>query len=94
MQAGGVNMNTWVVGHVPIGFFRFKFGKPRLIADKGEEELGEKTFFMKGRIMGGKPDLAANELGLSDYKWLSKEEIASQVSPGYWKAIKHMLAER
>lgn len=93
VQTGGVNMNTWVVGHVPIGFFRFKLGKPRLIEDSGVEEVGEKTFFMKGRIMAGGPNLAENKLGLSDYKWLSKDEIAKQVTPGYWSAIKNMLAE-
>ena len=87
-------MNTWVVGHVPIGFFKFDRTKARLLEDRHVEEVGEKTFFMRGRIMAGEPDLKENELGLTDHKWLSKDEIAQQVTPGYWSAIKNMLAER
>lgn len=87
-------MNTWVVGHVPIGHFNFKFPRPRLVEERGVQEMGEKTFFMKGRIMAGQPNLAENKLGLSDYKWLSKEEVERQVTPGYWSAVRNMLAER
>ena len=84
-------MNTWVLGHAPVGHYVREFDQPR--QDDRVERLGEKTFFMKARIMAGQPKLSGNELGLSDHRWLAKEEIQQEVSPGYWKAIKNMLVE-
>ena len=83
-------MNTWILGHAPVGHLVRNFA-----ASDGTlpEKLGEKTFFMKGRIMAGRPSLAGNSLNLSDFKWLAKEEIQGEVSPKYWKAIKPMLVE-
>lgn len=55
---------------------------------------GEKTFFMKARIMAGQADLAAakeNGVDIEDFKWLSKDEIESQVAPEYWVRVKNML---
>ena len=86
-------MNTWVVGNVPIGHYHFDYPKPHLI-EGGVKELGEKTFFMKARIMAGQADLQKNELGLVDFKWLAKEEIEKTVSPKYWKSLRNMLAEQ
>ena len=94
MQAGGVNMNTWVVGRTPVGHYTHTFGNPQQKEGTSFELVGEKTFFMKARIMAGCPKLEDNKLGLSDYKWLCKDEIQRVVMPGYWSAIKNMLAER
>ncbi|KAI9678938.1 MAG: 54S ribosomal protein L17 mitochondrial [Trizodia sp. TS-e1964] len=94
VQTGGLNMNTWVIGRVPIGSYNFKFPNPRLIGEKKLEELGEKTFFIKARIMAGQADLAENALGLQEFKWLSKEEIEQVVTPRYFKAVRSMLADR
>ncbi|KAI9773631.1 MAG: 54S ribosomal protein L17 mitochondrial [Geoglossum simile] len=93
VQAGGVNMNTWVVGHVPIGYHHFDYPKP-LVTEGGAKEMGVKTFFMKVRIMAGQADLRKNGLGLVDFKWLAKEEIQKAVSPRYWKHLRGMLAEQ
>ncbi|KAH0536819.1 hypothetical protein FGG08_006352 [Glutinoglossum americanum] len=93
IQSGGVNMNTWVVGNVPIGHYHFDYPNPLPIKD-GVRESGEKTFFMKARIMAGQADLKKNELGLVDFKWLAKEEIEKAVGPRYWKSLKSMLAEQ
>ena len=83
-------MNTWILGRAPVGHFVRNFA-----ASEGKlpETLGVKTFFMKGRIMAGKPTLTGNKLDLSDFKWLAKEEIQGHVSPKYWKAVKNMLVE-
>jgi len=94
VQSGGVNMNTWVVGNVPIGHYNYKFPKAILNKEKGVEEQGEKTFFMKARIMAGQANLAENKLGLADFKWLSKDEIEKTVSPRYWSSVRNMLADR
>jgi len=93
VQAAGVNMNTWVVGHVPIGHEELNYKEPVTQSD-GEHQLGIKTFFMKARIMGGQADLKNGSLGLKDFKWLAKEEIPSVVSPRYFSVIRSMLADR
>ncbi|EOD51563.1 putative 50s ribosomal subunit l30 protein [Neofusicoccum parvum UCRNP2] len=94
VHAGGVNMNTWVVGNHPIGHYQHKFQKKIQNADKGMEELGEKIFFMKARIMAGQANLAENKYGLADFKWLAKEEIEPVVTAGYWGQVRDMLTAR
>ncbi|KZF21529.1 CAF1-domain-containing protein [Xylona heveae TC161] len=94
VQSAGINMNTWVVGNIPIGHHNFKFPQPVFNKVKGVEEVGEKTFFMKARIMAGQANLAENQLGLSDFKWLSKEEIEKAVPQRYWSSVRDMLSDR
>lgn len=93
IQAAGTNMNTWVVGNVPIGHAEHNHRHP--ITDfKGVQELGAKTFFMKARIMAGQVDLVKNVFGLKDFRWLAKEEISGVVTRRYFSEIENMLAER
>ena len=87
-------MNTWVVGNVPIGHQNVKYPQGLVDQEKGIEQLGEKLFFMKARIMAGQANLTDNKLGLEDFKWLAKDEIQKAVSPQYWNAVRNMLAER
>lgn len=49
---------------------------------------------MKGRIFRGQADLKSNEMGVEDFKWLSKEEIQQEVSPHYWASVRNMLVEQ
>lgn len=81
-------MNTWIVGNHPAGFYQWNTPKKRA------SELGEKTFFMKGRIMAGQANLEKNSLGLKDFKWLAKEEIEKLVLDRYWAGVQNMLPER
>lgn len=55
---------------------------------------GEKTFFMKGRIMAGQADIEGNEMDVEDFRWLAKEEIQNTVTPQYWASVKNMLVEQ
>lgn len=88
-------MNTWIVGNFPVGFSQFNFPKHKIEAnEKGITELGEKTFFMKGRIMAGQANLKKNSLGLKDFKWLAKDEIEKIVLDRYWAGVRNMLPER
>jgi large subunit ribosomal protein L46 len=91
-QTGGVNMNTWLVGHVPIGVHQLDY--PEAQPAKDLNELGAKTFFMKARIMAGQVNLNENKFGLQDFKWLHREELQKAVDGSYWKSIKNMLADR
>ncbi|KAF2112552.1 39S mitochondrial ribosomal protein L46-domain-containing protein [Lophiotrema nucula] len=94
IQSAGLNMNTWVIGNVPIGHHEHKHLPEYLQKAENQKELGLKTFFMKVRIMAGQADLKDNKLGLTDFKWLAKEEIEKSVEERYWKSVKNMLAER
>ncbi|EER25191.1 hypothetical protein CPC735_017940 [Coccidioides posadasii C735 delta SOWgp] len=93
-QSAGPNMNMWMIGYHPIGHYVSKSNKAKTNPETGVQILGEKTFFMKGRIMAGQADLSASTQGIADFKWLAKEEIQQHVNPHYWSAIKNMLAER
>jgi large subunit ribosomal protein L46 len=84
-------MNTWIVGHVPIGHY---ISRPRFEPDESLEREGEKIFFMKGRIMAGQADLKGNLFGIEDFKWLTKEEVEKHVSPKYYSSVKNMMSDR
>ncbi|MCJ1320644.1 54S ribosomal protein L17 mitochondrial [Xylographa vitiligo] len=94
VQAAGVNMNTWIVGHAPVGHHNLKYPQPRIEEESKIQRLGQKTFFMKARMMGGQASLKDNKLGLADFKWLTKEELKKEVHPQYWSSVKNMLVER
>ncbi|KAK4984256.1 hypothetical protein LTR66_002881 [Elasticomyces elasticus] len=94
VKSAGINMNTWIVGNAPVGHFQRRFPKTISNEANGLEESGEKTFFMKVRIMAGQADMAKNELGDTDFKWLAKEEVEQIVHPQYWSQVRNMLVER
>lgn len=53
---------------------------------------GEKIFFMKARILAGQADLSiAQNKTIEDFKWVSKEELETLVTPEYWLRVKNML---
>lgn len=89
-------MNTWIVANHPIGHYVHNFNPPpKPEPDSPTQPLvGEKTFFVKGRIMAGQANISGSFLGANDFKWLAKEEIQEQVGRGYWSAVKDMLVEQ
>ncbi|KAG8956645.1 54S ribosomal protein L17 mitochondrial [Tulasnella sp. 424] len=54
-----------------------------------EEE--ENVFFFKAHILAGQVSL--NSSDVSDFAWLTKEEIGDRVDAAYWSGIKDMLAD-
>ncbi|KAJ5184256.1 50S ribosomal subunit L30 [Penicillium capsulatum] len=93
-QSAGVHMNTWMIGYHPAGHHVYNNRKPTIDQAAGIQHAGEKTFFMKSRIMTGQADLSANVQNLDDFKWLSKDEISQHVGAQYYSNIKNMLADR
>ncbi|KAF7554258.1 hypothetical protein G7046_g6860 [Stylonectria norvegica] len=89
-QAAGVNMNTWIVGRVPVAHI---VREPKM-KNGTVEQKGLKTFFLKGRIMAGQADLKDNALGYTDFKWLTREELKTELHPAYYHAARNMLADR
>lgn len=62
--------------------------------DQSDGELGEKTFYMKARIMAGQADLKGNKFGLEDFLWLAKDEIQGKVEKNVWNRVKNILLSR
>ncbi|KAK4455930.1 39S mitochondrial ribosomal protein L46-domain-containing protein [Podospora aff. communis PSN243] len=94
-QSAGVNMNTWIVGHVPVAHYiqepTFEEGED---AKTAPEKRGNKIFFLKGRIMAGQADLTGNAYGLTDFQWLTKEEIKGVLGNDYYKSVRNMFELR
>lgn len=78
-------MQTWFVGNVPIG---------HRVHNTNSENIGRKVFFMKARILAGQVDLTDNSLGLSDFQWLTKQEIEKVAGKDYFQYVQHMLVAR
>jgi large subunit ribosomal protein L46 len=84
-------MNTWIIGHAPVGHYVY----PAFYNEDSTLKVqGDKTFFMKGRIMAGQANLEGNQYGLRDFKWLTKEEVPKYFRPRYYSDVKNMLADR
>ncbi|VUC26421.1 unnamed protein product [Clonostachys rosea] len=90
-QAAGVNMNTWIVGRVPVAH---TVKEPVRDASGAIKSKGEKTFFLKGRIMAGQADLKDNPFGYTDFKWLTREELEKELSPQDFKGVRNMMSDR
>ncbi|OLN83679.1 54S ribosomal protein L17, mitochondrial [Colletotrichum chlorophyti] len=90
-ETAGVNMNTWMVGRAPVAAH---VQKPLTKEDQTVVSKGQKTFFLKGRIMAGQADLSANKHEYKEFKWLTKEELAEVLEPGYYHSVRNMMADR
>ncbi|KAM3524319.1 hypothetical protein NHJ13051_004597 [Beauveria bassiana] len=90
-QAAGVNMNTWIVGRVPVAHL---VDEPALAADGAVQKKGRKTFFLRGRIMAGQADLKDNALGYTDFKWLTRDELAKELPQAYFRGVRNMMSDR
>jgi large subunit ribosomal protein L46 len=84
-------MNTWIVGRVPVAHL---VTKPVFTADSSLVTRGEKTFFLKGRIMAGQADLSNNVRGWTDFRWLTREELQEILTPEYYHGVRNMMADR
>ncbi|KAG0746020.1 hypothetical protein G6F57_007890 [Rhizopus arrhizus] len=75
----GVDMDTWFVGRQPIGFYK-----------ENSQQPGLKVFFMKARVYAGqvKPNKE-----ITDFAWLTKDELSNHLSSEYYKAIKDCLGD-
>ncbi|KAK3313519.1 39S mitochondrial ribosomal protein L46-domain-containing protein [Apodospora peruviana] len=90
-ESAGVNMNTWIVGRVPIAHY---ITKPEEVESVKAPATGEKIFFLKGRIMAGQVDLNGNKHGLTDFKWVTKAELPELLPRDYFWSVRNMIEER
>ncbi|KAI0079022.1 60S ribosomal protein L17 [Panus rudis PR-1116 ss-1] len=75
----GNAMDTWIVSRKPIGVHQ----------PSPNEELY--LFFYKAHIMSGQ--VRPDSKNVTDFAWLTKEEIKPRVSKDYWLGIKDMLSD-
>ncbi|KAI0016963.1 39S mitochondrial ribosomal protein L46-domain-containing protein [Xylariomycetidae sp. FL0641] len=90
-DSAGVNMNTWMVGRVPVAHL---VRHPEFNEDTSMKQKGEKTFFLKGRILAGQADLTNNKMGLEDFNWLTKDELKQKLDEKYFHAVRNTMADR
>ena len=94
VQAAGTNMNTWVVGNMPVGHQIHNIAGPSSETSLTPSKNTHKVFYMKAHIMAGQADLKDNGLGLQEYRWLTKQELQRTLSPQDFGAVKKVLADR
>lgn len=90
-RTAGANMNTWLVGRVPVAH---RVVPPTLAEDGSLKARGEKTFFLKGRIMAGQAKIEGNPYGYTAFKWLTRDELKEALEPEYFHAVRNMMADR
>ena len=100
----GENMDTWVVGKKPIAVYQPSLpesakkslgGEVCVIplvnwAALGSLGLQVYTFFLKAHILAGQA--RPNGKNVTDFAWLTKEEIEPRVEKDYWASVKDILS--
>ncbi|KAJ7168082.1 39S mitochondrial ribosomal protein L46-domain-containing protein [Mycena crocata] len=84
----GKHMDTWIVTRKPIGMY-----KPPILRtqDPSPEAMSQKiTFFFKAHIMAGQVRPAKP---VTDFVWVTKQEIERHVRKDYWEGVKDMLSD-
>ncbi|KAL0947312.1 hypothetical protein HGRIS_013431 [Hohenbuehelia grisea] len=81
----GAHMDAWIVGRKPVGVLK---SQSNSTPSEGDEKF---TFFFKGHIMAGQ--VRPQEKTISDFCWLTKQEIQPRVDDHYWQNVKDMLSD-
>jgi len=91
-------MNTWMVGRAPVAYDHWE---PVYTGGReGEEDprrikrYGRDVFYLKARIMAGQVDLTDNKWGVTDFKWLTKDELPGAISQQTFTRVKNSMAAR
>ncbi|KAI0670644.1 39S mitochondrial ribosomal protein L46-domain-containing protein [Trametes maxima] len=83
----GVNMDTWIVGKKPIAVYQPSLPESTKKALGGEAY----TFFLKAHILAGQ--VRPDGKNVTDFAWLTKEEIEPRVEKDYWASVKDILSD-
>ncbi|KAH8833512.1 hypothetical protein DL96DRAFT_1577265 [Flagelloscypha sp. PMI_526] len=79
----GENMDTWIVSRQPIGHYE--------LPTVEHTDPPHHVFFYKAHIMAGQ--IRPQTKNITDFAWLTKQEIKPLVSESYWAAIQDMLSD-
>ncbi|KAL3233890.1 Large ribosomal subunit protein mL46 [Nakaseomyces bracarensis] len=77
-EVGGENLNTWTVSRTPAAVLK-----------KDENNL---EFLIKSHILMGNFEIQ-NKKSISDYAWLTKDEIKEKVDKEYYKNTEFLLSD-
>lgn len=75
---GGENINTWTVSNTPTAVL--------------QKDSGAHEFLIKSHILAGRFDLQKNK-HVTDFAWLTKEEVGERVSEDYFNEVRFLLTE-
>ena len=87
-------MNTWMVGRVPVAH---EHREPVYTGDGSERRIktyGRDVFYLRARIMAGPVDLAENKWGVTDFKWLTKDELSGVISQQTLHSVRNSMPSR
>lgn len=102
----GENMDTWIVGTKPIAVHQPSLPEPTKKALGGDVRACDLlvipcksshvwfqlyTFFLKAHILAGQ--VRPDGKKVTDFAWLTKEEIEPQVDKAYWASVKDILSD-
>ncbi|KAI3401870.1 hypothetical protein diail_6429 [Diaporthe ilicicola] len=96
-STAGVNMNTWMVGRVPVAY---EHRGPVYTGGRGDgterriKTYGSDVFYLRARIMAGQVDLADNKWGITDFKWLTKDELAETLNQQTMRSVTNSMPAR
>ncbi|KAI8098550.1 39S mitochondrial ribosomal protein L46-domain-containing protein [Halteromyces radiatus] len=82
-ESCGKDMDVWFVGRQPVSHYKQS-------PSRKEDTEGLKIFFMKARVYAGQVKPTKD---VSDFAWLTKDELVNYLSPDYYKAIKDSLGD-
>ncbi|KAI0637247.1 39S mitochondrial ribosomal protein L46-domain-containing protein [Trametes polyzona] len=83
----GVNMDTWIVGKKPIAVHQPSLPESTKKALGGELYM----FFLKAHILAGQ--VRPDGKNVTDFAWLTKEEIEPRVAKDYWASVQGILSD-
>ncbi|KZV94043.1 hypothetical protein EXIGLDRAFT_673383 [Exidia glandulosa HHB12029] len=85
----GIDMDTWLVTHKPIGVL----DQTHKLPVDGKKD--DKVFFLKAHILAGQVKLKRPGPRIHPrFAWLTKQEIEKRCEPEYYAKIKDMLSEQ
>lgn len=89
-------MNTWMVGRVPVAH---EHREPVYTGGENGTErrikaYGRDIFYLRARIMAGQVDLADNKWGVTDFKWLTKDELPKAINQQTMRSVVNSMPAR
>lgn len=91
-------MNTWMVGRAPVAYEHrepvYTGGREGDSTERRIKTYGWDTFYLKARIMAGQVDLADNKWGITDFKWLTKDELPGVIGQQVMRSVQNSMPAR
>lgn len=87
MTLCGTKLKTMFMGNAPCGFYKYKYRDSNAASDA----VGVKVFFFKAQFCDG--SVIPGSKDVSDFCWLTKEELDKHLTPKYNQAVQNFILE-